>query len=598
MSIRRIIWAVGLSLCFVTGCKKDNPAEKPESNRPAPQQSGQQTSVSGQTVARLHWIGKKRLAADPNAASVIDVWNMAESVRLENQTLDKLALAPWRSEVPELAQLATNYYPVTNYETFVAGHPLASRLRPLLDDLLQEESCLEVHEATNQPAELFLAIRLGDQRANAWQQDLARVLESAAGVARKPAVQQPAIWRLELPPAAAGTTHGSSILAGRVSSITLARTGGWTILDVKMPGQPGGSGSDTGDALLSDVSARIKNGAAPFGKTTGGAWVESTLDVSKLPAALNLNWLARLSALFTGTNQNLPTVSLTVNGDGRDVRVHGDLEFVRPLALELEAWNVPTNLVRDPLIGFIAVRGIRPLLSAFKPWTDSQLGTPPNQAFFWAQSGMPRYHFMAAPSTDASNQVVKLSALILTNINPIAATNRMKLGTFEPLEDAPGVKWKGFPMFQPAIYYTNFGANPFMVAGFSGGNLTNAPTPAELLQQLDAGTNLVWYDWEFTGRCAEGLVTMSQLVRNVLNRSRLTYTTSLHWLAAVTPKLGNSVTGIKLLSPTHLNISRVSTIGLTGMEMNLLIDWLESPDFPCGLHSLRAPEPPPPPPHQ
>jgi hypothetical protein len=263
--------------------------------------------------------------------------------------------------------------------------------------------------------------------------------------------------------------------------------------------------------------------------------------------------------------------------------------------MELEAWNVPTNLVRDPLIGFMAVRGIRSFLQAFKPWQDSQLGTPPNQAFFWAQSGMPRFHFMAAPSAEASNQVVKLSDLILKNINPITATNRMKLGTFEPREEGPGLKWKGFPMFQPVVYYTNFETNPFIIAGFSAGSLTNAPTPAELLQQLDAGTNLVWYDWEFTGRCAEGLATMSQLVRNALNRGRLTYTTSLHWLAAAVPKLGNSVTGIKLLSQTHLNLSRVSTIGLTGVEMNLLIDWLESPDFPSGLHSLRTPEPPPPP---
>jgi hypothetical protein len=599
MSIRRISLAVGLGLCLTTACKKDNPTEKPQTNRPAPQQAGQQAAISGQTVARVHWIGKKRLAADPNAASVMEVWNLAESVRLENQTLDKLALAPWRSEVPELAQLATNYYPVTNYQTFVAGHPSASRLRPLLDDLLREESCIEVHQTTNHPAELVLAIRLSDARANSWQQDLARVLESLTGVAPKPAVQQPAIWRVELPAPPVAATNGSPGLAGRVSHVILARTGGWTILDVVMAGHPGASGAETGDPLLSDVASRIKNEQAPFGKTTGGSWVESTLDLPRLAGALNLNWFAQLSALFAVTNQNLPTVSLSVSGDGQNVRLRGDLEFSRPLPLELEAWNVPTNLVRDPLIGFMAVRGVRPLLSAFKPWSDLQLGTPPNQAFFWAQSGLPRFHFVAAPSAEASNQVVKLSDFVLAKINPIVSTNRMKLGSFEPLDDLPGVKWKGFALIQPTLHYDNFGENPFMVAGFSASSLTNSPTPTELVQQLDAGTNLVWYDWEFTGRCAEGLATMSQLARNVISKARLTYTTGLSWLAAASQKLGNSVTGIKLVSPTHLNFSRASTIGLTGVEMNLLIDWLESPDFPAGLHSLRAPEPPPPPqPHQ
>ena len=70
------------------------------------------------------------------------------------------------------------------------------------------------------------------------------------------------------------------------------------------------------------------------------------------------------------------------------MRTRAELDFPEPLPLEMEAWNIPTNLIHDPLIGFAAVRGIRPWLKSFKLWQepnqeacrrDAHATTPPTQ---------------------------------------------------------------------------------------------------------------------------------------------------------------------------------------------------------------------------
>ena len=55
--------------------------------------------------------------------------------------------------------------------------PHSALVRPLLEDLVQEESYLEIRGGTNQPGELALAVRLDEPRALLWQTNLAAALE-------------------------------------------------------------------------------------------------------------------------------------------------------------------------------------------------------------------------------------------------------------------------------------------------------------------------------------------------------------------------------------------------------------------------------------
>ena len=132
--------AAALVAATVIGCSKSAPPP-PAAQRPR-RRSG------AEPIAHFHWLGKKGLAAETNAASFMDIWKLPASAKLETQTLDKLSLAPW---LLLKGDAATN------------GAPIAL-LRPLLDDLVQAESYLEIRAATNQPGELVFAIRLSPER--------------------------------------------------------------------------------------------------------------------------------------------------------------------------------------------------------------------------------------------------------------------------------------------------------------------------------------------------------------------------------------------------------------------------------------------------
>jgi hypothetical protein len=53
--------------------------------------------------------------------------------------------------------------------------------------------------------------------------------------------------------------------------------------------------------------------------------------------------------------------------------------------------------------------------------------------------------------------------------------------------------------------------------------------------------------------------------------------------------LDTSTTLVTQTGPAQLSFARQSTVGFTALELHLLGDWLESPDFPRGLHTFRAP---------
>ena len=153
---------MALLVAVVAGCKKSEPATDASGTKPATNSAG----WNDNSVLRLHWLGRQRLAADTNAEEFLGIWKLPESARLENQTLDKLALAPWR---------------VFKGDAATNGAPTSS-LRPLLDDLVQEETYLEVRQATNQPVEWVLAVRLSEARARLWETNLATVIESLTGL--------------------------------------------------------------------------------------------------------------------------------------------------------------------------------------------------------------------------------------------------------------------------------------------------------------------------------------------------------------------------------------------------------------------------------
>ncbi len=550
MHVHRIVSIViGLMLVLVSGCDR-----KPSvANNTTPASPASTGAISNENlIARFHWLGKSRLAGETNAARFMSIWNMPESAALENQTLNKLALAPWR---------------LTKGDAATNGAPTA-QMRGLLDDLVQAEWYIEVvRDVANQPAQVALAVRMDSERAALWKTNLASVVES---LCENKISAETDGWSLHYKtPDPRPQTPDSGLLQ-------FVRAGDWTLVGL----------AHGKNALLGEFKTHIGRDHAPYAARTTNFWFDANVDLVQLNDALGLGW--KLPA-------DLPRIKLTGIGDGENVRTRGELMFPKPLDLKIEPWNIPTNLIHDPLVGFSAVRALSPMLKSFGMWNESKLGPMPGQAYFWAQDGLPPLHFAAAPALQASNQFHLLSALLLQTVNPrigyLSRENELRMGSLYMDTNSPSMRWRGFPYFSPQLTWVESATTPFLTGGLFSNALTNRTAPAALFQQFTADADLVYYDWEETQSCVASWTQVSQVFRMVLDRSRLRMkeNASWPWMAAVATNIQTSVTTLRIGKPDSLMIARNSTIGFTGIELHLLADWLESPRFPVGFFTVLAP---------
>ena len=545
------IYALGLLLfASVAGCGKSDTSTS-ASNSKAP---------SNEPIATVHWIGSRHLEALANAAGFLKIWRLPESERLRAQTLDKLALAPWASPPTNTTIV------ITNTAALVRANPSASLLRPLLDDLVKEECYLEMRDAGGATCQLALAVRLDAKRGALWENNLASVFESAAGARRTNTLpgQMGKGWKITSP------NKPSSPLLGRIE---LERAGEWTVLGLA-PEQ---------NKVFTELVARVQRSPDSFSGSASSDWLQTAFDLPMLSAALS--WALDLP-------QDCPRVSLAVTGDGTNVVTRGQFHFAKPLP-EIEPWNIPTNIIHEPLHSFTAVQGVKPWISSWSWWQNLHASSAPNQLFFWAQSGSPFLDYAAAPLADAPKVMSKLGAGLMDTMNPILASNRV--GKWERT-GSDGVAWARAPIIAPLVHSVSFPQGNFIFAGLSPLAITNSPPPTATLHNLLSQHNVTYFDRELTGPRVEAWMYISQLFRIIFRREQLpAESASIPWLKAVAPLLGSSATTARKTSQTDLSLSRTSTVGCTAVELHLLADWLESPQFPRHLHSTLAKFPPLPP---
>ena len=557
MCIRIIgVWLLAsVWLLAGAGCKKSSPVETspaPDTQVAAPQ------APSADTIARLHWLGKKRLEGETNAAFFMSLWDLPESAKLEAQTLDKLASACAREISGD-----TNLVSLTN-------STLARIIRPVLEDLIKEESYVDVRWATNQPGELALAIRLNEDRAGYWKTNLPKVFESISGPATVTSGANRQAWEIKF-------ENQTSKTATRLS---LNRVGTWTLFTLGRASAL--AALPVAPTLVDELTARIQKQNAPVASVSN-SWLECDFDLARIGNALACDW-----SLPCG----LPEVSLTTTGDGLNVRTRGQIAFPKPLGLEIEAWNIPTNLVHNPLVSFTALNGVRQGIAAIPAWQNLKLETAPSQIFLWGNGGAAVETYFAAPLQGASNAIYALSGTILDSCNPFLASNKM--GEFQRASDGNGLSWQGFPFVAPFLKETTLPGGGFAFGGLGPESSMTNRMPEALIQELTAHTNLVYYDWEITGPKIEAVIYITQALRMMSERSQLpAQSASILWLKALVPRLGNCGTEFTATDATHLSFVRKSPLGFTAIELQLLADWLESPSFPRGFYTFEVPGPKP-----
>jgi hypothetical protein len=250
-------------------------------------------------------------------------------------------------------------------------------LRPLLDDLVQEEFYLEMIVGKNQPTEAVLAVKLLSDRAALWQTNLPSILNSIFGE---------------------GSGLKSSVVGYQLSTknhqLILSLSGDWLVFSFSssINHQPSTN-------LVSSIRDRITAAGIPYVRTATNDWVELLFEARQMNDAFHWGW--KFAA-------DLPRLTLGITGDGLNVRTTGELNFPQPQKMKLKPWRIPTYYICDPLVSFMAVRGVAGQLGRWEGWRKEEMGIPPNQLFFLAQSPALWSHFLTYPVANASNHVAAL----------------------------------------------------------------------------------------------------------------------------------------------------------------------------------------------
>ena len=382
--------------------------------------------------------------------------------------------------------------------------------------------------------QLLLAVRLSDARFRLWQTNLAAAAAMLTGPATPPQVE----W---------------------------SRAGEWTLVGV---------GPDA-NISQTEFAARFIHPQPP---AATNFWLEAGLD------------LPRLVPAFSTFNFQLSTfnrLGLTVTGEAGFVLTCGTLDCSRPFDVPLPPWEIPTNLIHGPLNSFAAVRGLTAWLSDWPAWQKLQLAPPPDQAYFWTQESGPLQSFFAAPLPGASNQLFQLAARLGQNANPWLATNAD--GNFQWQAGMPGLVWSDIFILVPFLKPVLVSHHDYVFGGVAPFVEDNPkPMPAEFLRTVLNTTNLVYYQAEQTGARVEDDLFIGQELRITFHKPQLPDTTAL-WLKNIGPALGGSATFVTRSGAQQLALTRYSTLGFNALELHLLADWLESPQFPRGLHTFLAP---------
>jgi hypothetical protein len=510
---------------FGNGCQKSE-------SRPA---ALPPTVLSPDTAASVHWVGKHHLDLEADAYFFSRVWSLPETTRLQSQTFDKLATGSWRMLLGDA----------------MGAQVPAAVLRPLFDDLAQEETYLEIRATTNSQPSVVLAVHVSDRRAGIWETNLAIAAQILAGL---PAVGDAAV-------------HGWNIRRTNAPArINLSRVGEWTLISVGPEQNP----------LAEEITARIRHDRVPFVSSGTNLWLEAILNPARLADCFPIS----AGGEGWGEVGGCTNFNLTLTGDGANVITRAQLTFPTNVPVQLDPWQIPVNLIHEPLIAFSAARGIQPWLANWPVWRDLQIGAPPDQLFFWSLAGSPYQTYLAAPVADAPRQVSALTDHLLQKANPWLATNGYI--SFDHAADANGVVWGNLPDIKPFIKSAGDGGHGWLFAGLLPETNTAAiPPPEGMIQDVLRRTNLVYYGWEVTGPRLQPCLQLGQFIRQLTRRPPLPLdSASLNWLAVLVPRLGTSATIASLAAPGQITFVRRSTLGLTAPELQLLAGWLESPQFP------------------
>ncbi len=335
-------------------------------------------------------------------------------------------------------------------------------------------------------------------------------------------------------------------------------------------------------------------------------------DLGRLAAWLNWGKEA------PGPIREWPRAEWTLESRKGRLRTEARLSFTRALDWTTEPWQVPTHLVRDPLVGFTAVQGLDRWLGRADDPASAGTTAWAKQGYFWSLADKPWLQY-AALAQEVPEDLLKRFAE-----RAVAWTTRefgWNPGALQAVRSPEGgrVDYLGWPYLQPYAMRVEDRGRTWLHGGAFPLPGKGPSAPAPLVAQVEGRADLLFYDWETTGRRwvttnrTEGfgvvlatndvgrlrqfreLAQFAALMRD-RNGARLptraggeVWVPGAAWIDAALPWLGEAVTEIRLTGPREVGLVRSSGVGLTSMELLWVLARLD--DAPPSAPGARGPRP-------
>ena len=520
MPIRRIIVAAVLLGFFSAAARAADGAD--------PVAAQYQFAGAGNLARNTNFYNARRIFGSPSSAAFLDL------------VLDRFAGIFWN-----------------NLQLDPAGHPLRV-LRPLLDDVLRNESVGSFGGNDREHLDFVLAVHLDAARAQVWRQNLGTALRGQG----EPFSEEGFMGVQWSRPAG--------------NSFRLIQARDWVV-------------AARGDDLAS-VRARylhqIQNVGRPAPALTG-TWFETDTDWPRLAEWIPLGAIPLKPARTK--------LELTVKG-GR-FHVAGQIIYPESVPWHPSPGPSPKGLVREPLASFTTGQDVEPFLRSDQ--TLAAFGANPftGEFFCWALGEMPFESYAVWPVRNPAQTLATEAPRILGTFNPrLQSLDRSHLNW---MQRSSQIIWSKASFMAPALLPARDGETDYLMAQLFPLSDRTSLVPADLWRQFEGRSDLVYYDWERSGmRLGEWRllcellpvlppVTPEKIVVRGSDSVRPPFVIVDSWLAGLAPFLGNTVTQVTRTSSNEFALRRSSGFVFTGFELVWLSHWLtDTPSGPVNMDLL------------
>jgi hypothetical protein len=476
-------------------------------------------------IVQYHCAGGTQLSGNIKLAALNKVLGLQSTVSMENMALAKFA------------KLLTNDF------SLATGTSSCALIEPLLKDIAEQESMGSFATISSNGLSFFLVLHLEASRIQLWKETFGKLFPAN-------------------PKAVSRNGFSGQAWAAGASSLWMFSARDWLLV---------GCGDGFSNAQ-SDCLTQIASQGRPAPTLEENHWLEADLLSTNLGG-----WFRFLKPA---------KIHIDASPDQNNFKIEAQIHWNETIPWAPKAWRVPKELIHGQIISFTAGQDVAAFLNMNRGLSNLSGNPLTNQFCCWALDQMPLLSYMAWPEADASNTLERLSTEAPAALNSLL--KRFNGAELAWHADARKLVLQNIRLFGPALQVVQTNNSQFLF--LSTFPMASVPPPISdaLLNQVQGRTNLVYYDWERTGRRVGGLQILNPMIAN---RSMGTNSESVsdlavenQWIGSLAGLDGNTVTEITRYVPSELLVKRTAPLGFTAVELVLLADWI-SGGYTGPIHS-------------